>query len=119
MLTMIQSNHNLFLPDSGLGTYYWEEAPVKTKSRSGHTAVLAPSLRHGGDLYGLFVFGGRDDESIHKCGQWPAAEVELEVGSEHNTRLVEDVRRLVSQTEVTGQCQPTPLRCRHDKLLTS
>jgi len=31
---------------SGLGTYYWEEAPVKTKSRSGHTALLAPSLKH-------------------------------------------------------------------------
>ena len=57
-------------PAMNLGTYFWKEAPIKTKSRSGHTAILAPSLKFGGDLYGLFVFGGRDDESIHKCGQW-------------------------------------------------
>ena len=47
--------------DNHVGTYYWKEAPVKTKSRSGHTALLAPSLRFGGDLYGLFVFGGREN----------------------------------------------------------
>ena len=57
-------------PGAGLGTFYWTEAPVKTRSRSGHAALLAPSLRHQApDLYGLFVFGGRDDESVHKCGQ--------------------------------------------------
>ena len=57
-------------PGKGLGTFYWTEAPVKTRSRSGHAALLAPSLRHQApDLYGLFVFGGRDDESVHKCGQ--------------------------------------------------
>ena len=32
-------------PETEVGTYYWKEAPVKTKSRSGHTAILAPSLR--------------------------------------------------------------------------
>ena len=44
---------------------------MKTKSRSGHTALLAPSLRPGPRLWGLFVFGGRDEggEEVHKCGQ--------------------------------------------------
>ena len=34
-------------------------------------APLPPSLRRGGDLWGLFVFGGRDEggEEVHKCGQ--------------------------------------------------
>ena len=94
-------------PGQGVGTYYWEEAPVKTKSRSGHTALLAPSLRHGGDLFGLFEFGGRDDETIHKCGQWTAEEVEER--REENPQLVEDIKtRLISN--VSGQCQPTALR---------
>ena len=93
----------------GVGTYYWEEAPVKTKSRSGHTAVLAPSLKHGADLYGLFVFGGRDDETIHKCGQWPAGEVEER--RENNQELLQDIQRcLISESEVVGRCQPTALR---------
>ena len=96
-------------PGQGVGTYYWEEAPVKTKSRSGHTALLAPSLRHGADLYGLFVFGGRDDETIHKCGQWPAGEVEQR--REENQELAGDIKsRLIAGNEVAGQCQPTALR---------
>ena len=57
-------------------SYWWAEAPVKTKSRSGHAALLAPSLKFG-DLFGLFVFGGRDDETVHKCGQWPHHEVDI------------------------------------------
>ena len=70
--------------------------------------MLAPSLKHGGDLYGLFVLGGRDDETIHKCGQWPAEEVEQ--SNEYNPQLEEEVRSLVTKMEVTEQCQPTPLR---------
>ena len=78
--------------DNHVGTYYWKEAPVKTKSRSGHTALLAPSLRFGGDLYGLFVFGGRDDESVHKCGQWKAEEVEVQsVQAVDNEELYRDI----------------------------
>ena len=98
-------------PGGAVGTYYWEEAPVKTKSRSGHTAVLAPSLRHAGDLYGLFVFGGRDDETIHKCGQWTAEEVEVEDTREDNTKLLQEIKsRLLTEKNVSGQCQPTALR---------
>ena len=92
--------------ESEVGTYYWTEAPVKTKSRSGHTALLAPSLKHGGDLWGLFVFGGRDDESIHKCGQWKAEEVEatMEV---NNQQLYKDICQLVQNM---SPCSPTSLR---------
>ena len=59
---------------AGGGSYSWSPAPVKTQSRSGHCAILAPSLRDH-KLYGLFVLGGRDDQQVHKCGQWPADEV--------------------------------------------
>ena len=70
---------------------------------------LAPSLKHGADLYGLFVFGGRDDETIHKCGQWPAGEVEER--REDNQELLQDIQRcLISESEVVGRCQPTALR---------
>ena len=95
-------------PGEGVGTYYWEEAPVKTKSRSGHTALLAPSLRQGGDLYGLFVLGGRDDETIHKCGQWTLEEVEDT--RQDNPHLLHQIRKSLTESEASGQCQPTALR---------
>ena len=59
---------------AGGGSYSWSPAPVKTQSRSGHCAILAPSLRDH-KLYGLFVLGGRDDQQVNKCGQWAADEV--------------------------------------------
>ena len=93
-------------PAMNLGTYFWKEAPIKTKSRSGHTAILAPSLKFGGDLYGLFVFGGRDDESIHKCGQWKADEVDLEDPA-YNDQTYDDLCRTVDGLET---CKPTALR---------
>ena len=92
--------------DKNVGTFYWKEAPVKTKSRSGHSALLAPSLRFGGDLYGLFVFGGRDDESVHKCGQWRAEEVELQ-SVQDNEELYRDI---CSITRDLVPDKPTALR---------
>ena len=89
-----------------VGTYYWTEAPVKTKSRSGHTAILVPSLKHAGDLWGLFVFGGRDDESIHKCGQWKAEEVESR-NIVNNTKLFNEIREEIKDMK---PCAPTSLR---------
>ena len=66
--------------------------------------MLAPSLKFG-DMFGLFVFGGRDDESIHKCGQWPAEEVEdLEEGSDE---VYESVLNTVKNKPF---CKPEGLR---------
>ena len=84
--------------ESDKGSYWWTEAPVKTKSRSGHAALLAPSLKFG-DLFGLFVFGGRDDDSIHKCGQWPAAEVDIQE-KDYNT-VFEYLTEMTKQEEIS------------------
>ena len=80
------------------GSFWWTEAPVKTKSRSGHAALLAPSLKFG-DVFGLFVFGGRDDESIHKCGQWPVAEVDIQ--EEDNEEVFKSLTEVLEEEEAS------------------
>ena len=80
-------------------SYWWAEAPVKTKSRSGHAAILAPSLRYGGDMFGLFVFGGRDDETVHKCGQWPRDEVDIH--QEESQEVFNCLSEMVKKQEVS------------------
>ena len=52
--------------ESEKGSYWWTEAPVKTKSRSGHATLLAPSLKFG-DLFGL-----RPDLGVRPGGPLPS-----------------------------------------------
>jgi hypothetical protein len=53
-------------------TYYWEEAPFKINSRSGHTAAVMRASSSAGPV-SLVVFGGRQDDP-HQTVQFPASE---------------------------------------------
>ena len=76
----------LYLKDKGL--YWYSEAPYKPTSRSGHTALLLPSLRGPNSKFGLFVFGGRDSGAVEMCGEWSEPEVsDGSVLSKNNSRL--------------------------------
>jgi len=65
---MIFLTHNNCLKDRR--EYWYSEAPLKPSSRSGHCAILLPSLRCSSESVGLFVFGGRDSGEVEMCGQW-------------------------------------------------
>jgi hypothetical protein len=69
------------------GQYWYSEAPYKPTSRSGHTALLLPSLKGPASSFGLFVFGGRDSGDVEMCGQWPEAEVAADIRISGSSRL--------------------------------
>jgi hypothetical protein len=78
------------LKDKGL--YWYSEATYKPTSRSGHTALLLPSLRGRSSTFGLFVFGGRDSGAVEMCGQWSESEVsEGYVPTRSNSKLRDDI----------------------------
>ena len=47
--------------------YWYTESPIMPKSRSGHTASLAPPINN---TCNFLIFGGRDIDSLFTCGKW-------------------------------------------------
>ena len=50
--------------------YWYSESPIMPKSRSGHTALLAPPVNNTCDF---LIFGGRNIENMFTCGKWESS----------------------------------------------